>query len=70
MSENDKISIHIDAAAKRADLPDCGGASKCERSDCPAPHFETGFGLAGGGFGVYEFCPVCGSVVSKTEVDE
>lgn len=67
---NNKQTIHIDAAEKRDDLPDCGGAKPCERDDCPAPAFETGFGLAGGGYGVYEYCSVCGNVVSKTTVED
>ena len=66
----DKPMFHIDAADKRPDLPDCGGADKCDNPQCPAPDFEVGFGLAGGGYGVYEYCEICGRVVSKTEVEE
>ena len=69
-AEDKTISIHIDAAHKREDLPEMGHAEKCGREDCPAPAFKTGFGLAGGGFGVYEYCDVCGKVVSKTEAEE
>ena len=42
-------------------------AHKCSRSDCPGPEFEMGYGLAGGGIGVYEFCDVCERIVSKTQ---
>lgn len=63
-----KSSIHIDASEKREGLPDVGNAIACQRSNCPAPKFEMGFGLAGGGFGPYEFCDVCGEIVSKTEM--
>ncbi len=62
--------IHVDLNEKREDLPDLGGAKKCALKDCPAPDFETGFGLAGGGFGVYEYCPACGSIVSKSETHD
>lgn len=63
---DDKITIHIDAAKKRSELPDysqdacphCGGET------------ETGFGLAGGGYGVYTYCVSCGKLVSKSEVQE
>lgn len=27
---------------------------------------ETGFGLAGGGYGTYSYCPECGAILSKT----
>jgi len=60
--------IHIDLAEKREGLPECGDAETCGKPGCPAPRFEMGFGLAGGGYGVYEFCDVCGEVVSKTDV--
>ena len=66
----DKPMVHIDAAEKRPELPDMGKAVACGRADCPAPEFATGFGLAGGGYGVYEYCDTCGKVVSKTEVSE
>lgn len=38
---------------------------KCTNSACPKPNFEAGFGLAGGGYGPYEYCPVCNLLVSK-----
>ena len=62
--------IRIDAAEKREGLPEMGKAKACGRVDCPAPNFETGFGLAGGGYGVYEYCEVCGNVVSKSEIND
>ena len=52
---------------QRAKLPDVGQAKRCKLRDCPAPNFETGFGLAGGGYGIYEYCPACGCIVSKTQ---
>ena len=63
-------SFHIDAAQKRDGLPGMGAAKPCGKAGCPAPDFETGFGLAGGGYGVYEYCDVCGEIVSKTEIND
>ena len=67
----EKITIHVDAAEKRADLPDCGS------TDGACPHcgarLETGFGLAGGGYGVYEYCPneTCsGEIIGKTTFED
>ena len=63
--------VHITSATKREGLPDVGNEQKCDRVDCPGPNgFESGFGLAGGGYGVYRFCDVCERVVSKTLVEE
>lgn len=62
----DKIDIHIDASEKRAELPDAG-LDSCPH--CSGP-LEDGFGLAGGGFGIYQFCAACGRIVSKTLVEE
>ena len=41
-------------------------------SSCPKCGGETedGFGLAGGGYGIYTFCPACGIITSKTQVEE
>lgn len=36
--------------------------------DCPADQEpEMGFGLAGGGYGSYSYCPRCGAILDKTE---
>lgn len=63
----DDITVHIDAAKKRDELPEVG-----EHDACPqcGGELQTGFGLAGGGFGVYTYCEACGVVTSKTESDE
>jgi len=70
MSERDKPMLHIDSAVKREGLPDMGEAVACGRPRCPAPNFEVGFGLAGGGYGPYEYCEICGEIVSKTELGD
>lgn len=34
---------------------------------CLTTNLEMGFGLAGGGYGPYSFCPQCGIVVNKSQ---
>lgn len=49
-------------------LPEVGSTlPQCGTYGCPAPDFQIGFGLAGGGYGVYEYCEVCQRVVTKTQ---
>ena len=52
----------------------CGGpmredASKQVGPNCPVCGTELipGFGLAGGGYGIYDFCAKCGKVYNKVE---
>lgn len=64
---SDQIEIHIDPSDKRDGLPDCGDGKSCERKDCPGPRgWQSGFGLAGGGYGVYSYCDICERIVEKT----
>ena len=52
------------------ELPPYGCAIHCESRDCPCD-FIDGYGYAGGGgVGPYEYCDVCGRVVSKTAEGE
>lgn len=38
---------------------------------CSKPDEESGFGLAGGGYGAYTYCPECGAITWKScEEDE
>lgn len=40
------------------------------RSSCPrhpGVEPEVGFGLAGGGYGAYTYCPTCGQILDKTQ---
>ncbi len=37
--------------------------------DCGSP-LEAGFGMAGGGYGPYSYCPKCETVLNKVQVDE
>ena len=63
---DDKITVRTDAAAKDKELPEY------QQGLCPKCNGPThdGFGLAGGGYGVYTYCEACNEVVSKSEVDD
>lgn len=63
---DDKISIHIDSAYQDPSIPEIG-PDKCPTCNVEA---ESGFGLAGGGYGVYMYCPQCGSILSKIQVED
>lgn len=61
----DKIEIHIDSSKQREDIPnELFQYCPICKAEC-----EQGFGLAGGGFGVYSYCHIHG-VVGKIQVDE
>lgn len=38
--------------------PKCGGET------------EMGFGLAGGGYGAYRYCPICEEILEKWQEDD
>lgn len=67
MTMDKDLIVHIDQAQKREDLPEYEQGGACPRCGGAT---EDGFGLAGGGFGIYSFCPDCQAVVGKTEVEE
>lgn len=60
------IHIHIDSTEQRADIPNV-----CPDT-CPDCGTEavTSFGLAGGGFGVYTYCPKCAKILGKVQIKE
>lgn len=58
------IQIHIDSSEQH--VPETG-PDECPECKVQA---ESGFGLAGGGYGVYMYCPQCYKILSKTQVDE
>lgn len=41
----------------------------CPRCGTDSTEFESGYGLAGGGCGVYTACNTCGLIVSKRQDD-
>jgi hypothetical protein len=63
----DLTGVHIDSAEQHPAVPD-HTPEACPK--CGGQEFEGGFGLAGGGYGVYEYCVGCGTIVSKTQVED
>lgn len=63
---SDKVSIHIDGAQQDPGLPDTCPAV------CPTcgTDAEMGFGLAGGGYGAYSYCPNCEKMLGKVQVED
>jgi hypothetical protein len=62
----EQTGVHIDLAEQREDILDR------QVENCPkcATLLEDGFGMAGGGFGVYGFCPKCERVIWKCQVED
>lgn len=62
MSESDRV-FHSEPANVRDDIKDVEHDGTCPTC---SDELVTGYGLAGGGIGVYEYCERCRKVVSKT----
>ncbi len=62
---NDEPTIHIDYLEQHPDIPE-QGPDKCPKCNVEA---ECGYGMAGGGVGVYIYCPNCGQILSKTQTE-
>lgn len=60
-----ELKIHIDSSKQDSSIPEVGP------DQCPKCKvlYEVGFGMAGGGYGAYTFCPQCGDMLSKTQED-
>jgi hypothetical protein len=61
----DEVQILIDGAEKHEGLPEFNDSIFCHKCDS-IEHIEVSVGIAGGGFGPYTFCSMCGCVVSKS----
>lgn len=60
--------IFIDMVDQEPDIPKPEDRKPCEQPDCPGEKgWETCFGLAGGGYGTYTYCPKCGQIIDKTQ---
>lgn len=66
MSYDKKTVAHIDYATQDPSIPG-SGPDQCPKCKVEA---ESGFGLAGGGYGVYTYCPKCGAILSKVQVHD
>jgi ssDNA-binding Zn-finger/Zn-ribbon topoisomerase 1 len=62
----DKTIFHVDAKHKREELPEYDQLAPCPKC---GGETETSYGLAGGGFGIYAYCPKCEVITSKSETD-
>lgn len=71
MSDDKETYVHVSRRHKREDIPDAAPAdNKCPKC---GTELESGFGMAGGGFGVYTYCPneSCNAgITSKVEIEE
>lgn len=60
------FTFFVDKTEQDKDLPDhCPD----ECPDCKIPA-ESGFGMAGGGMGVYTYCPQCNKMLGKVQIDD
>jgi len=69
MADEPKASIHLDPAA----TPEQARNAEPLLDVCPKCHTQTeqGFGLAGGGYGVYVYCPTDGcDYFAKLQVED
>ena len=57
--------LHLSPSRKHESIPDFDTRIRCETHPLTEP--EQGFGMAGGGYGVYTFCPSCQRILSKSE---
>jgi hypothetical protein len=65
MADEKPLFLHVDPVADET-IPSCGDTGgKCP--ECGA-QLESGYGMAGGGMGVYEYCEKHG-VITKTQTD-
>jgi hypothetical protein len=62
----EQVSVHIDPIEQHKDVLDY------QVDACPTcqSELESGFGLVGGGFGGYGFCPKCERVIWKCQVED
>lgn len=59
-----KTVVHTDTSEVHQGIGQYNQSLKCpEHPEAPV---EDGYGMAGGGFGVYNYCSECGRVLSKS----
>jgi hypothetical protein len=68
MTDKDNVIpfAHIDSSTQHPDIPEAG-PTHCPECKVEA---ECGFGMAGGGMGVYTYCPSCGKMLSKIQTED
>jgi hypothetical protein len=60
--------IHVHHSQKDADIPDYDAHVRCRLHPRYMPN--SGFGLAGGGYGPYTYCSICMRILSKSSIEE
>ena len=64
--EESEQAIHVDAIEVREDILD----HQVELCPHDGAGLESGFGLGGGGFGPYGFCPQCNRIIWKISLGD
>lgn len=65
MSDKPEAFVHIASAHKREGLPEFDMKVRCTLHPEVPP--MDGYGMAGGGIGLYTVCRKCGRVLTKSE---
>ena len=65
MNDRPTSQVHVSSRTRNPSIPDFDTRIRCEKHPHEDP--EQGYGLAGGGYGVYSFCARCNRVLSKSE---
>lgn len=60
--------MNIDLADQEPDVPHPKDRKPCENPDCnPSSDWDVGYGLAGGGMGIYTHCKRCEKIIDKVQ---
>lgn len=62
MKKKEEVTVLIDGSETK--LPEIDQSLRCPNH--PKIETEIGFGLAGGGYGTYTYCAICGNILSKS----
>lgn len=63
--QSPRFHFHLTPRHKRPGIPSIADAKPCP--DHPGVEPGIGFGMAGGGYGTYMHCEVCGRILGKDE---
>lgn len=63
--QSPRFHYHLTPRHKRPGIPSIADAKPCP--DHPGIESGIGFGMAGGGYGTYAHCEVCGRILGKDE---
>lgn len=63
-SDPEKTKVYMHMCGVKREMEE---AERAARGPCAHKHTDMGYGLAGGGLGVYEYCNDCGQAINKTQ---